>query len=102
MRYALCLALALGCSPDAVDPPRPTDAGDVPDVAPAVDVGSDTGADAGEPCTVPSGAQLQFRCGGACVPLDNRNCGRCGNTCAAFQTCFVDTSRPAESRCGFD
>lgn len=102
MRYALAALIALGCSPAPVDSPRPADAGDAPDVALAAHAGSDARTDAGGLCPVATGAQLQLRCGDACVPLDNRNCGRCGNVCAEFQTCFVDTSRPAESRCGFD
>jgi hypothetical protein len=100
---AALLALSLGCSPAATPPTyTPADAGDAPDVALAAHAGSDARTDAGGLCPVATGAQLQLRCGDACVPLDNRNCGRCGNVCAEFQTCFVDTSRPAESRCGFD
>lgn len=102
MTRTIALAfLALGCGTSA-----PTYSSTFPDasadVAPAADAGSDAAADSGEPCPVPSGAQLQILCGGACIPLDNFNCGRCGNACANFQTCFINSSRPAESRCGFD
>ncbi len=89
MRYALSLALALGCSPTA-SPPVYTraDAGDVPDVAPAADVGSDAGADAGDGgegsrCVDPRRG-VGMVCAGAC---DFLSCGTCGNVCPRFYSC---------------
>ena len=92
MRYALAALIALGCSPAAVDPPRPADAGDVPDVAPAVDVGSDTGADGGSDAgdgaegsrCVDQRRGVGMVCAGAC---DFLSCGTCGNVCPRFYSC---------------
>ena len=88
MRYALATLIALGCSPAPVDSPRPADAGDVPDVAPVVDVGSDVGADAGDGgegsrCVDPRRG-VGMVCAGAC---DFLSCGTCGNVCPRFYSC---------------
>lgn len=84
MRYALLLALALGCNPTA-SPPATIDSG-------AMDAGA---ADAPPPtseipdvgdgevvCPVPA-----IFCGGACVPVADNNCGVCGRVCPSARVC---------------
>lgn len=85
MRYALALALILGCSPTA-----PTDDGadaalDVaPDVV-AADAGTpDAGPDAGRPC-VDRVRGIGILCAdGTC---DYTSCGACGNVCPRGYSC---------------
>lgn len=90
MRYALTALVALGCSPAAPGPLPPVDAGDVPDGALAADVGSDAGADAGDPCKGPAGSYPRIFCNGTCVRVDDANCGACGAVCTRGTACCVD------------
>ena len=94
MRYALALALILGCSPTA-----PTDDG----ADAALDVAPDVvAADAGTPDAGPDAGECPYnflRCDGVCVFAGNENCGRCGNVCTGALRCCIDSTR---SRCSFN
>ena len=100
MRLLSALALiALGCSPSA--PSDSVDAGtDAPDVARAADV-RDAASDARDPCRPPfgSGRPEMITCDGACVAVNEANCGACGRACADGQTCCIGG---AMTRCLFN
>ncbi len=101
---------------DATPPSDKSSPGDAPDDVAAPDAPADAAPDAPDDVTAPDAAPDagpdvacatgQTLCAGACVDTatDNGNCGACGTTCPATQTCMAGACAPmcaaGRTRCG--